>query len=129
MDKLIDAIIKYTLGAEKKDSPSEIECDFSFDKDFIGFLGHFPGYPILPGVLQLLLAQILIEKQNGCNISVTGILKAKFLSEIRPNDRITVQCVDTEVNDSKVSKVKISCGDRQVSSFNMNYAIRENSRC
>lgn len=129
MDKITDAVKKYTLGTVQHDYPSEIRGEFLFDKDFIGFSGHFPGYPILPAVLQLLLAQVLIEKQKGLKVRVTGILKAKFLSEIRPDDRITVQCVDTATDETMVSKVKISCGERQVSSFNLNYGIKENSRC
>lgn len=129
MDKLIDEIKKYTLGIVKNDLPSEIRGEFSFDRDFIGFSGHFPGYPILPAVLQLFLAQVLIEKQKGLKVRVTGIVKAKFLSEIRPDDRITVQCVDTAADETMVSKIKISCGEKQVSSFNLNYAIKENSRC
>ena len=129
MDKLINAVKEYTLGTVLNDSPSEITGEFSFDMDFIGFSGHFPGYPILPAVLQLLMAQLLIEKQKGYKIRVTRIIKAKFLSEIRPDYRITVQCIDVATGENQVSKVKISCGDRQVSSFNMGYTIRENSGC
>ena len=129
MNKLIDAIEKYALGHVLEDDPSEIIGKFSFDKDFLGFSGHFPGYPILPAVLQLLVAQLLIEKQKESKIQVTGIIKAKFLSEIRPDDEITVQCVDTPTDETLRSKVRISCDDKLVSSFNMSYALKENRNC
>ena len=129
MNKLIGAIKNYELETAENYEPPKIVGTFSFDRDFIGFSGHFPGYPILPAVLQLLLAQLLIEKQKGCRVKVTGIAKAKFLSEIRPDDRITVQCDDASTDEIQRSKVTISCGERTVSSFNMNYASGENTEC
>ena len=129
MSKLIDAIEECSLGSSQNDELQEITGEFSFDSDFIGFSGHFPGYPILPAVIQLLLAQHLIEKQKGCDVRVTRIVKAKFLSEIRPDDKITVQCVDAAADETLRSKVKISCGERSVSSFNMNYSLKENKKC
>ena len=65
MRKLIDAIKKSSTGVAQKDSPSEIKNTYLFDDDFIGFTGHFQGYPILPAVLQLLVARLLIEDQKG----------------------------------------------------------------
>jgi 3-hydroxyacyl-[acyl-carrier-protein] dehydratase len=126
MSKLIDAVQKYILGTVLNDSSSEITGEFSFDKEFIGFSGHFPGYPILPAVLQLYMAQLLIEKQKGCKVMITRIVKAKFLSEIRPGDRITVQCIDSATDETLRTKVRISCGERSVSSFNIDYRLKEN---
>lgn len=126
MNKLIDAIKKCELETSENDVSSDIAGTYSFDRDFIGFSGHFPGYPILPAVLQLLLAQLLIEKQKGCRVKVTGITRAKFLSEIRPDDRITVRCDDASTDEIKRSKVTISCGEKTLSSFNMSYASEEN---
>ncbi len=129
MNKLTDAVEEYILEPIENENSPEITGKFSFDKDFIGFSGHFPGYPILPAVLQLLLAQLLIEKQKGNKIRVTSIKKAKFLSEIKPDDLITVQCADAASDEYQRSKVVITSGDRSVSSFNMNYALKENIKC
>jgi 3-hydroxyacyl-[acyl-carrier-protein] dehydratase len=129
MNKIIDAVKNHALKTVQNDWPSEIIGKFSFENDFIGFSGHFPGYPILPAVIQLLIAQVLIEKQKGCRIRVTKIVKAKFLSEIRPDDLITVQCADTTTDEIQRNKVTISCGERAVSSFNMSYVLEENTKC
>lgn len=124
MNKLVEAIEKSTLEIFKGDTQPEIIGKFSFDMDFIGFSGHFPGYPILPAVLQVLLGQLLVEKQNGGSIQVTRIVKAKFLSEIRPDDLITVQCTDAPTDETRRCRVTISCGERSVSSFNMDYILK-----
>src|SRR5210317_478198 len=108
MDKLIDAILKSELESTMQDDPAEITGKFCFKSEFVGFSGHFPGYPLLPAVIQLLTAQVLIERQKGCGIRVTSIRKAKFRSEIRPGDRITVKCSDVTADENQKSKVTIT---------------------
>ncbi len=121
MNMLIDSIEKYAIGPVKMIEPMEVVGKFSFDNDFKGFSGHFPGYPILPAVLQLFIAQLLVEKQRGQKIKVTSIKKAKFLSQIRPDDEITVRCADASSDELTRSKVSITEGDRLLASFIMNY--------
>jgi len=63
------------------------------------FQGHFPDYPIMPGVLQVeAIAQVagllLVEnhkEQKGDNMIplFLGIDKARFHHEVRPGDRLT----------------------------------------
>lgn len=130
MDKITNAIKNYSLGPSQKNNPSEITNEFCFDQNFIGFSGHFPGYPILPAVVQLIVAQLLIEEQQGHKIRVKSIEKAKFLSEVKPDDKITVQCVDADKNGIQRSKVKITSGDRQISSFVICFCLpEENINC
>jgi 3-hydroxyacyl-[acyl-carrier-protein] dehydratase len=130
MNKLIDAIEKSALDSPKQEDPSGITGEFCFDRNFIGFSGHFPGYPLLPAVLQLLIAQLLIERQKEYKIKVTLIEKAKFLSEIKPDDRITVKCIDVPEDETRKCKVVITSGDRTVSSFSMNFCpLKENLKC
>jgi len=127
MKKLIDAIKNSSTGPAQKDNPSEVANTYCFDNSFLGFSGHFPGYPILPAVLQLLIAQLLIEEQKGYKIQMTSIEKAKFLSEIRPNDRITVQCIDADRGGEQRSKIKITSEEKVVSNFNLCFCqVKEN---
>jgi len=60
------------------------------------FVGHFPEYPIMPGVLQIEgLAQtagilMLKDKQEGDSVPLfLGIDKARFKKEVRPGETIT----------------------------------------
>lgn len=48
------------------------------------FPGHFPGHPIVPGVLLLDWAQTAIEAQLGQ--SVQALVEAKFHSPATPTD-------------------------------------------
>ena len=50
------------------------------------FAGHFPGHPIVPGVLLLDWAQAAIEAQLGQ--PVEALAEAKFHSPATPGDRL-----------------------------------------
>jgi 3-hydroxyacyl-[acyl-carrier-protein] dehydratase len=52
------------------------------------FAGHFPGRPIVPGVLLLDLAQHTLEAATG--LSLRGLYAAKFLSPVLPGEALTL---------------------------------------
>lgn len=54
------------------------------------FAGHFPGTPIVPGVL-LLDTLIQVLAQAGMTDARLEIRSAKFLSPARPGETLTVQ--------------------------------------
>ena len=59
--------------------------------DHPSFAGHFPGRPILPGVL--LLAEVMEALRTlGDAVAVGGceIASAKFLSPVAPGDELTI---------------------------------------
>ena len=63
--------------------------------DHPAFSGHFPGSPVLPGVV--LLTEVLAEIAARTNQSPQDwtIVVAKFLSGVRPNESLTVALADT----------------------------------
>lgn len=57
--------------------------------DHPSFAGHFPGNPVVPGVLLLdSIAVLLNQWKPGCRI--TGIAQAKFHRILQPEQRIAV---------------------------------------
>jgi len=60
------------------------KCSFYLDKSFIGFEGHFPDLPILPGVIMIDMARILAEAMISCRVKIIYIDKAKFSKQIYP---------------------------------------------
>jgi 3-hydroxymyristoyl/3-hydroxydecanoyl-(acyl carrier protein) dehydratase len=59
----------------------EGECmtlDMEVDSDLLWFRGHFPGHPILPGVVQLAWAASFAERHFGVSATPCEILRLKF---------------------------------------------------
>jgi len=64
---------------------------FNIKKDFVAFKGHFPGQPLLPGIVQIEIALFCIRKfLNDKNINISEISKVKFVKPVLPNTQITV---------------------------------------
>lgn len=59
--------------------------------------GHFPGMPIMPGVIQLeIMAQscciLLKDTVKGKNTYYTGIDKVRFKNKVLPGDTLVMEC-------------------------------------
>ena len=62
--------------------------EYCFSADFPGFSGHFPGNPILPGVLQLAVARHGVLRLLGRSPVLLSLDKIKFKGMIRPGDQV-----------------------------------------
>lgn len=72
------------------------------------FAGHFPGRPIVPGVLLLDRAQQAIEAATG--LSLQGLAASKFLSAVVPGEALVLEY---EQADGAV-RFTVRCGERVV---------------
>ena len=81
-----------------------------FAADHPVFAGHFPGQPIVPGVLLLDWAQSAIEAQLGQRMQT--LTEAKFHSPATPADRLVL---DFEIGTSAV-RFEIRSDARKIAS-------------
>ena len=98
------------------------------------FDGHFPGNPVMPGVLQLeAMAQaagILIIRRNNWVPKPAFFMsadKVKFRQPVRPGDQLRIHAKLTKVRNNKIAFADVSCSvDEQiVSSAELMIAILE----
>jgi 3-hydroxyacyl-[acyl-carrier-protein] dehydratase len=80
--------------------------------DHPAFAGHFPGAPIVPGVVLLDAAvHAALQMLRPTGPAQCSVNSAKFLSPVGPGETLTV-CVDSTAPDS--ARFEISCGGRKV---------------
>ena len=61
--------------------------------DHPAFAGHFPGTPILPGVVLLDIVLHAIAAATGIALDICEIRSVKFLSPAKPGDDLVIQHV------------------------------------
>ena len=60
-------------------------CTFSVPGTFSGYRGHFPGNPILPGIVQLSFIRRLAERRLGHPLRLAGVRRIKYLRVVTPD--------------------------------------------
>ena len=91
---LRDAIIAGATGPVVEREPGVFVRTYRFTHGFIGFSGHFPGYPILPAFVQLLIVLMTAEEAKGRPLTLVSVEKAKFRMEIYPDREIEAEYRD-----------------------------------
>lgn len=76
--------------------------------DHPAFAGHFPGQPIVPGVVLLDLAQQAIQHASGEEL--VGLQQAKFHSPVKPGEPLVLEYQSMET----AIRFEISSGTRKV---------------
>ena len=76
----------------------------SIGHDHPSLAGHFPGYPLVPGVV--LLNEVLDTLRRGSTVSVlvTGLPMVKFTSPLRPGEFVTIR-----VDEERAGRATFSC--------------------
>ncbi|HIE11590.1 MAG TPA: beta-hydroxyacyl-ACP dehydratase [Kiritimatiellae bacterium] len=89
---MVDRVVDLDTKAQKIRAIKNV----SFDAGYLQ--GHFPGEPVLPGVLQLeAMAQtggILLNRMYGREGQIayfTGISRARFRRIVKPSDRMEIE--------------------------------------
>ncbi len=94
---------------------SGIEMALSVPQNAWYFKGHFPQFPLVPGVLLLGWARIFARKYLAIDAPLRGVTRLKFLKQLEPGTRITLNLetqrreADTLVRFEYRSKEYIAC--------------------
>jgi len=64
--------------------------DLAIPQDLVWFSGHFPGVPILPGVVQVAWAIAMARAHLSVDLVGSPVMRMKFQTVIQPDDRVTL---------------------------------------
>ncbi|MCF0073786.1 3-hydroxyacyl-ACP dehydratase [Dyadobacter sp. CY261] len=64
----------------------QINCQMGIDASHPVFQGHFPGSPVLPGVVQLEMVKSVLAKALGKPLALKEMSTCKFLEVFNPSE-------------------------------------------
>jgi 3-hydroxyacyl-[acyl-carrier-protein] dehydratase len=117
MDNLRSAIRSSASGPVRETEPGTFIRSYCFSPDFIGFSGHFPGYPLLPAFVQVLTVLIMTEEVKGRPLKVLTLEKAKFQKEIFPGQEIKVQYRERVIKGKTKLEAVLTVAENMAASF------------
>jgi 3-hydroxyacyl-[acyl-carrier-protein] dehydratase len=106
------AAIAYAEGAIVSSNGS-CRAQLTFPPDFVGFQGHFPGNPILPGVCLIEAVLGVLESAQGKPLRLKKIASAKFREPVKPGQAIVIECASAaDAGGLKINAQVTSAGAR-----------------
>ena len=122
---LLDRVIKIE-GQESLTALKNVTINEPF------FNGHFPGHPVMPGVLQLeAMAQaagVLLLRRASSESKVAFFMsadKVKFRKPVVPGDQLIIKAELIKVRGDKLATAAVSCSvaNKEVSSANLMFSV------
>jgi 3-hydroxyacyl-[acyl-carrier-protein] dehydratase len=86
----------------------QIIAEITVDADHEMYLGHFPGFALTPGVVQVEMIRQVLEKALGAGFRLSGSRNIKFPAMHRPDKKQTVFATIVYRKEEEVIKVDAS---------------------
>ena len=93
--------------------------EYIFPQSFLGFQGHFPGRPILPAVVQVMIFRESIAEKLKQNLEIASMTRAKFLKVVNPESPVTAIWTTRETEGQFLCKCLLESDGERASSFNL----------
>ncbi|PKP32599.1 MAG: 3-hydroxylacyl-ACP dehydratase [Bacteroidetes bacterium HGW-Bacteroidetes-16] len=94
-------------------SDQHLEATLLFNPDHEVYLGHFPGQPVVPGVIQLQIVKELLEQHLKRQLQLVSMLQAKFLMIIVPEGQVVLISISYKQTDESSFQVDASISTYQ----------------
>ncbi len=116
--------IKSSLLSLEAISDLKTSARFCFSKKFIGFKGHFPNNPILPGVCKIQAALLILEERKAKNVRLAEIILAKFFTPVTFNQELLFNLEEHPQNSGESTvTVKISGENKKIAELQLRVNI------
>lgn len=102
------------------------ERTLTITKDHPALSGHFPGFPVVPGVLVLEEVIEILKEEHGQNLIVIGLPSVKLSSPLLPEEVLTIT---VEPEDLETAAFACRVGARVVASGSIRFRLGGDSSC
>lgn len=110
---VLDSVVRFQVTEPERSYIG----DFRFDPSFIGFHGHFPDAPILPGIVVLHSVLVTCEQGLGRQVRLIEIERAKFSRPVFPGQVLYTEVALTGGDDPWQLRAAARCEGELVADF------------
>lgn len=71
---------------ELKKQVDALDAEIKLNPDHEVYKGHFPGQPVLPGVIQLQIIKEVLENALGIHLMIREVVVAKYMRPVTPGE-------------------------------------------
>ncbi|MBJ6748728.1 hypothetical protein [Geomonas anaerohicana] len=125
----MNSIIAKEIAASRlgTESDSEGGClgRYRFDAGFAGFDGHFPGFPILPAIVEIHAVVSLVGAVQQSPQRLVAVQDAKFLNPVRPGQELSIVCRPRTVQGKELCDARLTVGEVTVATMLLELAPEE----
>jgi len=128
MNQVMREIRQY-MHEMAEDADGWVTALFTFPHEFIGFRGHFPGNPILPGLCEIQAVMVMLQERKKSEANIREISMAKFISPISTNEEVVFKCRERTDGDGSTSVTALAFSKgRKVAEFRLKVNVEMESR-
>ncbi len=114
---IMRAVTEFAANGDRR--AFRIDASLVFQEDFSAFDGHFPGNPVLPGIVQLASVRMLASQfLNQCLVPCR-LSNIKFREMIRPGQQVNVRLSGIENGSGWKVSFEINGADISISNGDM----------
>lgn len=107
MSRLLREVRSCATGPAHIDENDFRTMEFIFPPTFVGFDGHFPDRPILPGIVQVQAGMLTAGEGK---MTLQKVVKAKFSRIVSPDELMVVRAENQKKGDNILATIIISVG-------------------
>jgi 3-hydroxyacyl-[acyl-carrier-protein] dehydratase len=116
--------IRESLRDLKRRNDGSLSAHFALPPDFIGFKGHFPDNPVLPGVCQVQAVLVLLEAwMKKASVVLREIVAAKFFAAVKPGDDLEIVCNEPEGDPPERVRALIRRGETKIAELTLRVRV------
>jgi 3-hydroxymyristoyl/3-hydroxydecanoyl-(acyl carrier protein) dehydratase len=101
-----------------------VDRTLTIGKDHPALPGHFPGHPVVPGVVILDEVIETLRQRHGDSLTVTGVPAVKLCSPLRPDEPLMIMI---ESEDGETAAFTCRVGSRVIASGSVRFRLPDRS--
>ena len=112
--------LKQWMSEPREDDEGKVTVSFVLPSEFMGFQGHFPGKPVLPGVCEIQAVMVALEAFTGRKPRLKEIVSAKFFAPVSFGEELRIEYRQEMGKDGEFPvNAFITSGEKKVSKLKL----------